>query len=232
MFMRNKWAWLLLGGFCAASAQDSSVPSGSLKIDFPNDSPVAVVKSDWGQSRADARGGAMVLDLHSALTLRNTTQHRIRGITLLVQSQEVTPGGKGSVSVASLDVHPGETFPVRIDVRLLRPLLGAGGPLAQISLDGVLFEDLSFYGPDRLNSRRSMTVWELEARRDRRYLKSILEAKGPEGLRQEILEAMARLSDRGTEASLTIIGEGTERAALEAQVARLGLQNRVEFAAR
>jgi hypothetical protein len=28
-----------------------------------------------------------------------------------------------------------------------------------------------FYGPDRLNSRRSMTGWELEARRDRRHFR-------------------------------------------------------------
>jgi hypothetical protein len=98
--------------------------------------------------------------------------------------------------VPSLDVGAGETFPIRIDLRLLRPMLIGGGTLAEVALDGVLFEDLSFYGPNRLNSRRSMTVWELEARRDRRYFKSILEARGPEGLRQEMLGALARLADR------------------------------------
>jgi hypothetical protein len=115
---------------------------------------------------------------------------------LLVQAQEVTPGGKGSVAVPSLDVRPGETFPIRIDLRLLRPLMAGGGPLAEVSLDGVLFEDLSFYGPDRLNSRRSMTTWELEARRDRRHFKSVLEARGPEGLREAIVESIERLAER------------------------------------
>lgn len=193
MSTRNKWTVLVLGGVLAAWAQEA--PS-SLKVNFPADSPVALLAVDSGQSRADARGGALVLDLHTALTLRNASQQRIRGVTLLVQAQEFTPGGKGSVAVPSLDVRPGETFPIRIDLRLLRPLLAGGGPIAEVSLDGVLFDDLSFYGPDRLNSRRSMTVWELEARRDRRHFKSVLEARGPEGLRQEMVGSIDRMADR------------------------------------
>ena len=60
--------------------------------------------------------------MHAALSLRNSSQRRIRGITLAVLAQEVTPGGKGSISVPSLDVAPGETFSVRVDLQLLRPL--------------------------------------------------------------------------------------------------------------
>ncbi len=171
-------------------------PASSAKVNFPADSPVALVSADWGESRTEARGGALVLDLHTSLVLRNAGQKRIRGVTLLVQAQEVTAGGKGSVSVPSLDVGPSETFPIRIDLRLLRPMIGAAGPLAEITLDGVLFDDLSFTGPNRLNSRRSMTVWELEARRDRRYFRSVLEARGAEGLRQEMVASLARLAER------------------------------------
>lgn len=167
----------------------------TLKIDLPPESPVSVVSADWGSSNTTPRGGAMVVDLQTSLRLRNSTQNHIRGITLLVLAQEVTPGGKASVSVPSLNVGPGEVFPVRIDLRLLRPLQGAG-PLVRIHLDGVLFEDLSFYGPNRLNSRRSMTVWELQARRDRRYFKSVLQAKGPQGLQREVLASLAREADR------------------------------------
>src|SRR6202162_2501445 len=127
------------------------------KIDLPKDSPVAVIASDYGDSNETARGGAMLLDLHAALTLRNSSQRRIRGITLLVTAQEVTAGGKGSVTVTSLDVGPFETFPIRIDMRLLRPLQSASGFPVTVGLDGVLFEDLSFYGPDKLYSRRSQT---------------------------------------------------------------------------
>ena len=191
---RNSSVWLLLAAL--AGWAQAPRPASSAKVNFPDDSPVALVSADWGESRTEARGGALVLDLHTSLSLRNTTQQRIRGITLLVQAQDVTPGGKGSVTVPSLDVRPGETFPIRIDLRLLRPMLAGNGPLAEIGLDGVLFEDLSFYGPNRLNSRRAMTAWELEARRDRKYFKSILETRGPDGLRQEIVDTLARLADR------------------------------------
>ncbi len=201
MFMHSKWAALVGTGLMAAAAWGQSPfsaaqPPSSLKVNLPPDSPVTLVGADWGESRTDARGGALVLDLHTALSLRNSSQRRIRGITLLVQAQEISAGGKASVAVPSLDVKPGETFPIRIDLRLLRPLMSGGGPMAEVALDGVLFDDLTFYGPNRLNSRRTMTVWELEARRDRRHFQSVLDAKGPEGLKQEIQDAVARLSER------------------------------------
>ncbi len=167
-----------------------------LQVDFPADSPVTVLSADWGSSRAESRGGAMQVTLRTSLRLRNATQNTIRGITLLVLAQEVAPGGKASVAVPSLNVAPGEAFPVRMDLRLLRPLLRGSGPLVKVSLDGVLFEDLSFFGPDKLNSRRSMTVWEIEARRDRTHLKSVLAASGREALQQEILTSLARQADR------------------------------------
>ncbi len=184
---------VLCGAALAAVAQDSA-RTGAFRINFPPDSPVTLVSADWGESRTAALGGALALELRTALTLRNSGAQRVRGVTLLVLAQEVAPGGKASVSVPSLDVRPGETFPVRIDLRLLQPVR-AGGALVEIGLDGVLFDDLGFYGPNRLNSRRAMTVWELEARRDRQYFRSVLEAQGPEGLRKEVLASLARQSE-------------------------------------
>jgi hypothetical protein len=168
----------------------------SVKINLPPESPVTLVSADWGESRTARRGGALVLDVHTSLLLRNSSSRRIRGVSLLVLAQEVTAGGRASVIKPSLNVGPGEVFPVRIDLRLLRPSAGGAGPLVQVDLDGVLFDDLTFFGPNRLNSRRSMTVWELEARRDRRYYNSVLEAKGPKGLQQEILASLAQQADR------------------------------------
>lgn len=198
MFMRN--SIVIVAGLASllpiSWAQDAGLDRTSVKVNLPADSPVALVSADWGESRASARGGAMLLDLHTALTMRNSGARRIRGVTLLVQAQAVTPGGKASVAVPSLDVGPGEVFPLRIDLRLLRPLQAGTGPLVEVGLDGVLFQDLSFYGPDRLNSRRSMTVWELEAQRDRRYFHAMLEAEGPEGLRRGVLASLARQSER------------------------------------
>jgi hypothetical protein len=72
---------------------------------------------------------------------------------------------------------------------------GNGAPVA-MGLDGVLFDDLSFFGPDNLKSRRTLTVCEWEARRDRQYFKSLLSEGGPEKLRQEILASLARQADR------------------------------------
>lgn len=180
-----------------AAAQAAPLdPRSSIKIDFPGDSPVTLLSADVGESRATARGGAMVLDLRMALLLRNAGSHRIRGVTILVTAQEVTPGGKGSVAVPSLDVAPGESFPLRIDLQLLRPLQPGSGPLVHVSLDGVLFHDFSFYGPNRLDSKRSLTVWELEAQRDRQYFKSILQAYGPQGLQRAALDSLERQAAR------------------------------------
>lgn len=191
--MRSRIA--LLGILAAASGwAQAAGASSAVKIDLPPDSPVALMSADWGETRATPRGGAVQVDLHASLQLRNAGPRRLRSVTLVVLAQDVTPGGKASVTVPSLDAGPGEVFPVRIDLRLLRPL--GGGPLVEVGLDGVLFDDLSFYGPDRLGSRRSMTAWELEARRDRRHFKSILEARGAEALRNEMLASLARQAER------------------------------------
>lgn len=191
----SKWIAVVFAGAMALSAQETDLRS-SIDIKLPPDSPISLLRSDVGESRATPRGGAMVIDLHMALSLRNSDSRSIRGVTLLVTAQEVTPGGKASVAVPSLNVAPGQAFPVRIDLRLLRPLQAGAGPLVQVSLDGVLFEGFDFYGPNRLNSRRSMTVWEMEAERDRKYFKSVLASAGPDGLQREMLSSLARQDER------------------------------------
>jgi hypothetical protein len=167
----------------------------SRKVDFPADSPLSLKSVDWGGSDSTPRGGAMFLDVHASLSLVNTSQRHVRSVTLAVVSQEVAPGGKGSVTVPSLDIGPGAVFPVSVDLRLLRPVGRNSGPEVEVRLDGVLFDDLSFYGPDQLHSRRSMTVWELEARRDRGYFKKLLEQSGRDGLQRELQNSVARLAD-------------------------------------
>ncbi len=178
----------LLASFCTAAV----LP----KIDLPKDSPVVLLSTDYGDINETARGGASVVDFHAALSLRNSSGRRIRGITLVVTAQEVTPGGKGSVTISSLDVAPGDSFPVRIDLRLLRSVQVLSGVPVQVGLDGVLFDDFSFYGPDRLSSRRMLTVSEWEARRDRQYLKSILAQGGEQKLQNEILGILSRENTR------------------------------------
>ena len=188
-------AGLLLLSAAMLPAQDGLLPKGSVSIVVPNDSPVVVISSSTDESRTTLRGAALMLDLHMSLALRNAGVNRIHGITLRVVSQEVTLGGKASVALPSLNVGPGEVFPVHIDAQLMRPTQLAAGPLVEVSLDGVLFQDLSFYGPDRLNSRRTMTAMEMEAQRDREHFKKIL-AQGPQALQQAVLASMNRQAER------------------------------------
>lgn len=181
----------------ALSAQETTLdPSSSLKIDLPPDAPLNLISTTMGDSRATSRGGAIVLDLHMGLTLRNSGSRHIRGVTLLITAQEFAPGGKGSVARPSIDVPPGENFTVPIDIRLVRPVRETAGPLVRVQLDGVLFDDLSFYGPNKLNSQRALTFWEVEAQRDRAYFKQALQARGEKGLQQEILASLAKQADR------------------------------------
>jgi hypothetical protein len=176
-------------------AQDAPLPPGSVNINLPVNSPLGLISTSLTDSRTTARGAALMLDLHMSLKLRNSSQSNIHGVTLRVVSQEVTLGGKGWVTYPSLNVGPGEAFPVRIDMVLMRPSPVTAGTLVQVDLDGVLFQDLSFFGPDRLNSRRTMTASEMEAQRDRDHFKRILAESGKPGLMREMLQSMARQSE-------------------------------------
>jgi hypothetical protein len=194
---RQRLAILALWSAVGLAAQDMPLDSqNAVKFNVPSDSPVTLLSASMGESRATPRGAALVLDLHMSLTLRNAAANRIHGVALRVVSQEVTVGGKASVSVPSLNVGPGEAFPIRIDLQLMRPTQAAGGPLVQVDLDGVLFQDFSFYGPDRLNSRRTMTAWEMEAQRDREHFKRVLAQFGQQGLQQAMLDSLTRQAER------------------------------------
>ena len=188
------WNRIAILAALIASALPAQTPPGSFRVDLPADAPVALVSADWGASRVTARGGALLLELHSTLQLKNTGARRIRAVSLLVTAQDQTPGGRASVTLPSLDVEVSDTFPIRIDLRLMRPLQTGPGAVVDVQLDGVLFEDLGFYGPNRMNARRSMLAWELEARRDRKALLAVLDRGGAGALRTELVEALARSS--------------------------------------
>jgi hypothetical protein len=206
MFICNKVGILTVAGVVAFAcvvpaqilfAQETTLdPGSSVKIDLPADSPLNLISTTMGDSRATSRGGAIVLDLHMGLTLRNGGTKHIRGVTLLITAQEFAPGGKGSVARPSIDVPPGENFTLPVDIRLVRPVGESAGPLVRVQLDGVLFDDLSFYGPNKLHSQRALTFWEVEAQRDRAYFKQALQARGEKGLQQEMLSSLAKQSDR------------------------------------
>ncbi len=178
-------ALLTLSMAVCASAEN---PARWIDVEFPNDSPVLPVSMNLGSTTARPKGVSMALDLHAALMLRNIGNKVISGLTLRVEAQDLTPSGKGSVTVPSLEIQPGEVFPVRLEMELLRPFNVAKkeGALVQVSLDCALFKDLSSYGPDRVKSRRALVVYELEARRDRRYLAILLQSGRVAQLREEL----------------------------------------------
>lgn len=162
-----------------------------LEVEFPHDSPVLPVNlslQEPGPTTAALRGASLAVNLHASLLLRNTGNKSISGLTLMVEAPDLTPSGRGSVTIPSLHAQPGEVFPVRVDMQVLRPLsMGrSSGPMMRVSLDCALFADLSAYGPDKLHSRRMLVVYELEARRDRRYLAALLGSGKLSELREEL----------------------------------------------
>jgi hypothetical protein len=180
-------AALLLVSLGSHAAADSN--ARWFDVELPRDSPVLMVSSALGPlTTAHVHGVSMVLDLHASLLLRNTGVKPISGLTLRVEAQNITPAGKGSVTVPSLHVEPGEVFPVRVDMEISRPFNTAqtDGALVRVSLDCALFSDLTSYGPDNLQSARSLIVYELEARRDRSYLAALLHAGRVADVREEL----------------------------------------------
>ena len=196
MFMPNRFAPLALiaaAGLLVAQQQPQVTDSlNSVRVNLSADSPVSLLGNEWNTSRVSDRGGAQVLNLAGQLLLKNGSNRRIRAITWLVQTRDNTPGGRASVTKASLDVNGGETFPLRVDLRLLRPLVRGVASEIEISLDGVLFDDFSFFGPNTLDSRRLMVAFEMEAQRDRKHFLAALQSRGAEGLRAECMNSLAR----------------------------------------
>jgi hypothetical protein len=191
--MRSRCSrWLLAGFVALLQLAWAQIPVNQsqpwMDVEFPKDSPVLAVSTRFGPSSVRPRGASMALDLHASLLLRNTSTKTISGLTLRVEAQDLAPSGKASVTIPSLAVRPGEVFPVRIDAQIIRPfsIARGEGALVQVSLDCALFSDLTAYGPDKLNSRRALMVYELQARRDRRYLASLLQMQNWARVREEL----------------------------------------------
>ncbi len=188
MSMGSDSRWLRLGLLAAVAALPTLADDSGrwLGVEFPHDSPIVALSMNMGPSTAHPRGSSLAIELHASLVLRNVGTKALSGLTMRV---EALPSGRGSVTVPSLTAQPGETFPVRIDMEILRPFNAARnetGPLVQVSLDCALFSDFTAYGPDNLHTRRSLMVYELEARRERQYLALLLKSGQWVQLREEL----------------------------------------------
>ncbi len=186
---RRPFVLLLLAFFALGTwAKAESNPAQWLDVEFARDSPVLPIAFSLRPSTARVIGTSTALDLHASLLLRNTSSKAINGLTLKIEAQDLAPAGKASLTVPSLRMQPGDVFPLRIDLELRRPFTAAAtqGPVVQVSLDCVLFKDLSTYGPDKLNSRRTLTIYELQARREREYVAGLLAAGHMAEIREEL----------------------------------------------
>jgi hypothetical protein len=186
----SRFAALAAGAACLLSCWPALAqePGGRwLNVEFPRDSPVLLV-SFSGSTPAHVHGMSMAIDVHASLLLRNTGTKSISGLTLRVEAQDLTPSGRGSVTLPSLNIRPGEVFPVRADLEVLRPFNApkSDGTMVQVSLDCALFSDMTSYGPDKLGSRRALVVYELQARRDRHYLAALLQQGRFTQIREEL----------------------------------------------
>ncbi len=195
-------ALLLSGGVSDAVAQRAKLswgpmpdPESAVEVSVDAGVPLAIASKDASETEFHLRGGLMVVDLRCRLSVENTGPRHVRAVTFGVVAGPVTAGGKASVSVPSLNVAPGDTFPVNLSLRLIRPM-PAPSEFVKVSVDGVLFSDFTFFGPDRLDSRRKMTFWENEADRDRRYFKAALGLGGPQQLQAEVRASLERQRNR------------------------------------
>ncbi len=230
--VRNATLWLgalLLAVSGAAQTVAWQDPEQAIAFQTGPDTGLRVVATDLSQTQIFARGPAAVIDLRCRLTLENRGVKPVRGVTLSIESEQPGAGGKASVAAPSLHAVPGESFSVDVNLRLLRPAPTAAGPLAAVSVDGVLHADMSFAGPNRLESRRKLTLLETEARRDRERLRAALASSGQDGLRQAALAILERQAQRpNLQARLAGGGRAVTRAAANAgttvQLALLDLE--------
>ena len=194
---------LLSAGASDAPAQRAKLPWGpmpdpesAVQVSIDDRVPLTIASKDTSETEFHLRGGLMVVDLRLRLSVENTAPRHVRAVTFGVVAGPVTAGGKASVSLPSLNVAPGDTFPVNLNLKLIRPMPAPRGEFVKVSVDGVLLSDFTFFGPDQLDSRRKMTFWEKEADRDRRYFKTALDVGGPAQLQAEVRASLERQQNR------------------------------------
>ena len=188
---------LLIAGLAHAPGQRGQGAERSpVRFVTSNDVPVSLVSIDASETVIQPRGGALVIDLRATVRLRNDGRGPIRGVSFGVRTGETTLGGKASVAVPGLYVSYGETFPVKLALRLLRPLPAPAEGIVAVEVDGLLLENFRFHGPDKLDSRRRLTVWAMQADRDRAAMRAALASGGPEQLQQQVLAGLAAQQQR------------------------------------
>ena len=180
--MVNKCPYSLIGLLVGVSvshlsAIDTETPW--IAVEFPRDSPIIVTSARFGPNQSGrVRGMSMTSDLHGELLLRNSSAKVLAGLTLRIDSPNLGPALKASITLPSLRTAAGEMLPVRIDAAIVQPLSSENmaGASVRISLDCAEFGDGSAVGPDTLDTEQQLHFYGAEADRDRKYLAGLLSA--------------------------------------------------------
>ncbi len=205
--MRLKIAtWLVLPALLSPALQPSAQgqtqargpaalwqePERAVRVGIAPDVPLSLVSKDLSKTSIEVLGAVMVIDLKCRLEVRNDSARFLRGVAVGVVTDEHAPGGKASVAVPSLNVPPDSTTQLDIALKLVRPFPPNSSHAVNLDLDGALFTNLTFRGPNQLDSRRKLLVWEMEAERDRRHFKSLLASGGPGQLEKAMRASVQR----------------------------------------
>ena len=182
-------------------------PRSFVRIQLPADSPLELVKVDYDGSRVTRSAREVHFDLSLVLTLRNRSPRPVEGLALSLGYGFRNPGTEGLNAASGIRLRPGETFdlPARMRGDVEVPPAGSlARPVdlpssARLSLDTVLFQDGSAFGPNRLGLLGPLRINQAEALRDRRYLEALAASGGSAAVARalERWEALwAQQSDR------------------------------------
>ena len=157
-------------------------PAQAVHVAIAPDIPLSLVSKDLSSTRVQIMGAIMVVNLKCRLEVRNDSTRFLRGLVMGVVTAKHSPGGKASVALPSLNIAPDDTTELSVDLKLVRPFPPNTDHAVNVDIDGALFTNLVFRGPNEFDSRRKLVVWEKEAERDRKHFKSLLASGGREQL--------------------------------------------------
>ena len=193
-------ALLVCGGALGQTVEGPAAlwqdPAKAVNIEIASDVPLSLVSRDLSKTEIQVMGALMVVDLKCRLEVRNDSGRFLRGVVMGVVTAEHSPGGKASVAVPSLNIPPDGTTDLSVDLKLVRPFPPNSNHAVNLDIDGALFTNLTFRGPNQFDSRRKLVVWEKEAERDREHFKSLLASGGPEKLESAIRASVQRQQQR------------------------------------
>lgn len=183
--LARSFAGLLFASAIAAAA-NASAPA--LKINLPAGSPLLLQSVSLSSTPQHERGIPAAERFEALLQLRNTGNKTIVGISFSISYESFSSVPAASQIVTGLRVAPEGEFPLHVALETAHGArVTINSPAnVHITLDCVLFSDLSTYGPDRLGQHRNLLVYELQARREREYVSQLLKEGRLPDVREEL----------------------------------------------